>query len=124
MLYKFGRLLQLLRLLIAPAGIVGNIAQRDQVPEGTMLLILAAGARPGRGPRQATAEGRRRAARPAAAGTTARRHVLRPPGRGGAAPARRHGLRARRLRARPLLLALPGAGAVRLPRPARRRGPT
>ena len=44
MLYKLGRFLQLLGLLIAPAGIVGNIVQRDQVTEGTMLVILAAGA--------------------------------------------------------------------------------
>ena len=44
MLYQLGRFLQLLGLLIAPAGIVGNIVQRDQVTEGTMLLILAAGA--------------------------------------------------------------------------------
>jgi uncharacterized membrane protein YGL010W len=43
MLYKLGRFLQLLGLLIAPAGIVGNIVQRDVVTEGTMLAILGAG---------------------------------------------------------------------------------
>jgi hypothetical protein len=43
MLYKLGRFLQLLGLLIAPAGIAGNIVQRDVVTEGTMLAILGAG---------------------------------------------------------------------------------
>lgn len=43
MLYKLGRFLQLLGLLIAPAGIAGNIVQRDVVTEGAMLAILAAG---------------------------------------------------------------------------------
>ena len=43
MLYKLGRFLQLLGLLIAPAGIAGNIAQRDVVTEGVMLMILAIG---------------------------------------------------------------------------------
>jgi len=43
MLYKLGRFLQLLGLLIAPAGIAGNIVQRDLVTEGTMLAILGAG---------------------------------------------------------------------------------
>lgn len=44
MLYKFGRFFQLLGLMIAPAGIVGNIVQRDAVTEGVMLTILAVGA--------------------------------------------------------------------------------
>ena len=43
MLYKVGRFLQLLGLLIAPAGIAGNIVQRDSVTEGVMLMILAIG---------------------------------------------------------------------------------
>ena len=43
MLYKVGRFLQLLGLLIAPAGVVGNIVQREVVTEGVMLSILAVG---------------------------------------------------------------------------------
>jgi len=43
MLYKLGRFLQLLGLLIAPAGIAGNIVQRDMVTEGAMLAILGVG---------------------------------------------------------------------------------
>jgi hypothetical protein len=43
MLYKLGRFLQLLGLLIAPAGVVGNIVQREVVTEGVMLSILAVG---------------------------------------------------------------------------------
>jgi hypothetical protein len=43
MLYKFGRFLQLLGLLIAPAGVVGNLVQRDVVTEGVMLTILMVG---------------------------------------------------------------------------------
>jgi len=43
MLYKVGRFLQLLGLLIAPAGVVGNIVQREVVAEGVMLSILAVG---------------------------------------------------------------------------------
>jgi hypothetical protein len=43
MLHRLGRFLQLLGLLIAPAGIAGNIVQRDVVTEGTMLAILGAG---------------------------------------------------------------------------------
>jgi hypothetical protein len=43
MVYRLGRFLQLLGLLIAPAGAAGNLADRDQVSEGTMLTILAAG---------------------------------------------------------------------------------
>jgi hypothetical protein len=43
MLYKLGRFLQLLGLLIAPAGVAGNIVHRDAVTEGTMLLILVIG---------------------------------------------------------------------------------
>ena len=43
MLHKAGRFLQLLGLLIAPAGVVGNIVQRKVVTEGVMLSILAVG---------------------------------------------------------------------------------
>lgn len=43
MLYSAGRFLQMLGLLIAPAGIVGNIVQREVVTEGVMLTILAVG---------------------------------------------------------------------------------
>ncbi len=42
-MYSIGRFLQLLGLLIAPAGVVGNIVQRDVVSEGVMLSILLAG---------------------------------------------------------------------------------
>jgi hypothetical protein len=41
--YRLGRFLQLLGLLIAPVGAAGNLADRDQVSEGAMLTILAAG---------------------------------------------------------------------------------
>jgi hypothetical protein len=42
--YRLGRFLQLLGLLIAPAGMAGNLADRSQVSEGAVLGILAAGA--------------------------------------------------------------------------------
>jgi hypothetical protein len=41
--YRLGRFLQLLGLLIAPVGIAGNLARQDQVSTGTELGILAAG---------------------------------------------------------------------------------
>jgi hypothetical protein len=43
MVFKLGRFLQLLGLLIAPAGVVGNLVQRDVVTEGVMLTILFVG---------------------------------------------------------------------------------
>jgi hypothetical protein len=43
MVYRLGRFLQLLGLLIAPVGMAGNLARPDQVSEGRMLGILAAG---------------------------------------------------------------------------------
>lgn len=43
MLYRLGRFLQMLGLLIAPAGVVGNLVQRDVVTEGVMLTILLVG---------------------------------------------------------------------------------
>ncbi|HKI38483.1 MAG TPA: hypothetical protein VKA46_41930 [Gemmataceae bacterium] len=43
MVYRLGRFLQLLGLLIAPAGAAGNLADRNRVSEGTMLAILAGG---------------------------------------------------------------------------------
>jgi hypothetical protein len=44
MRYRLGRFLQLLGLCIVPTGIAGNILYPDQVTEGIMLTILAAGA--------------------------------------------------------------------------------
>jgi hypothetical protein len=41
--YRLGRFLQLLGLLIAPVGMAGNLARPDQVSEGKMLGILGAG---------------------------------------------------------------------------------
>jgi hypothetical protein len=41
--YRLGRFLQLLGLLIAPVGIAGNLARQDQVSTGTELGILVAG---------------------------------------------------------------------------------
>jgi hypothetical protein len=43
MVYRLGRFLQLLGLLIAPVGMAGNLARPDQVSEGKMLGILGAG---------------------------------------------------------------------------------
>ena len=43
MLFRLGRFLQMLGLLIAPAGVVGNLVQRDVVTEGVMLTILCVG---------------------------------------------------------------------------------
>jgi hypothetical protein len=41
--YRLGRFLQLLGLLIAPVGLAGNLANPDRVSEGKELGILAAG---------------------------------------------------------------------------------
>jgi len=43
MLYRMGRFLQLLGLLIAPVGVAGNLARRDEVDEKTLLAIAAVG---------------------------------------------------------------------------------
>ncbi len=43
LVYRLGRFLQLLGLLIAPVGMAGNLARPDQVSEGKMLAILAGG---------------------------------------------------------------------------------
>lgn len=44
MLYRVGRFLQVLGLLIAPAGVAGNLAQPEEVNERALLTIAAAGA--------------------------------------------------------------------------------
>jgi hypothetical protein len=44
MLYRIGRCLQVLGLLIAPAGVAGNLAQPEEVNEKALLTIAAAGA--------------------------------------------------------------------------------
>ena len=43
MLYKLGRFLQLLGLIIVPVGVSGNLARPEEVPVKTTLLIAAAG---------------------------------------------------------------------------------
>ena len=43
MVYRLGRFLQLLGLLIAPVGMAGNLARPELVGEGRMLAILGAG---------------------------------------------------------------------------------
>jgi hypothetical protein len=43
MLYKVGRFLQLLGLLIVPAALAGNVAKPDLIDVKGMLLITAAG---------------------------------------------------------------------------------
>ncbi len=43
MLYRLGRFLQLLGLLIAPVGLAGNLARQDLVSEGRELGILLIG---------------------------------------------------------------------------------
>lgn len=43
MVYRLGRFLQLLGLLIVPTGMAGNLAQPERVSEGMMLGILAGG---------------------------------------------------------------------------------
>ncbi len=42
-MYRLGRFLQLMGLLIAPVGLAGNLANRDQVGTGIELGILAGG---------------------------------------------------------------------------------
>ena len=42
-MYRLGRFLQLLGLLIAPVGLAGNLAKRELVSTGIELGILAAG---------------------------------------------------------------------------------
>jgi len=41
--YRLGRFLQLLGLLIAPVGLAGNLARPDLVSEGGELAILGGG---------------------------------------------------------------------------------
>ena len=43
MMYRLGRFLQLLGLVIAPVGLAGNLARPDLVSEGRELGILAFG---------------------------------------------------------------------------------
>lgn len=43
MLYRLGRFLQLLGLLIAPVGLAGNLARPDLVTPGRELTILVVG---------------------------------------------------------------------------------
>ena len=43
MLYKIGRFLQLLGLIILPVGVSGNLARPEEVTVKTTLLIAAAG---------------------------------------------------------------------------------
>jgi hypothetical protein len=43
MLYKLGRFLQLLGLLITPVGIAGNVAREEEVNVKTSLGIAAGG---------------------------------------------------------------------------------
>ena len=43
MLYKLGRFLQVLGLIIVPVGVSGNLARQDEVPVKMALLIAAGG---------------------------------------------------------------------------------
>jgi len=43
MLYKFGRVLQLLGLLLLPVAIAGNVAREDQINLKVSLTISAVG---------------------------------------------------------------------------------
>jgi hypothetical protein len=43
MLYKFGRMLQLLGLLLLPVAIAGNVAREDQINLKVSLTISAVG---------------------------------------------------------------------------------
>ncbi len=43
MLYRVGRFLQLLGLVIAPVGMAGNLYNREEISEGKVLLSLACG---------------------------------------------------------------------------------
>jgi hypothetical protein len=44
MLYKLGRFLQLLGLLVTPVGVAGNLAREDLIDLKTSLAIAAGGA--------------------------------------------------------------------------------
>jgi hypothetical protein len=43
MVYKFGRFLQLLGLILVPVALAGNVARQEEVTLGVMLAIAAAG---------------------------------------------------------------------------------
>ena len=43
MLYKIGRLLQLLGLILLPVGMAGNLAKPDEFRPPSVLVTLAAG---------------------------------------------------------------------------------
>jgi hypothetical protein len=43
MLYKLGRVLQIIGMILLPVGIAGQIARPDEVSVGKMLLICTAG---------------------------------------------------------------------------------
>jgi hypothetical protein len=43
MVYKFGRFLQLLGLILVPVALAGNVAREQEVTLGVMLAIAAAG---------------------------------------------------------------------------------
>ena len=43
MLYRLGRFLQLLGLVVAPVGLVGNLSRPDVITVGRELVILTAG---------------------------------------------------------------------------------
>jgi hypothetical protein len=43
MVYKFGRFLQLLGLILVPVALAGNVAREQQVTLGVMLGIAGAG---------------------------------------------------------------------------------
>jgi len=43
MLYKLGRFLQVVGMLLLPIGIAGNVADPNAVPLGTSLLISGTG---------------------------------------------------------------------------------
>lgn len=42
-LYRLGRLLQLVGLLTLPIAIAGNLLPEDRIPEGKMLLLCGGG---------------------------------------------------------------------------------
>ena len=43
MRYKFGRLLQVIGLIMLPMAMAGNLVPNDQIPPGTMLALSAVG---------------------------------------------------------------------------------
>jgi hypothetical protein len=43
MVYKFGRFLQVLGLILVPVALAGNVAREKEVTLGVMLAIAAAG---------------------------------------------------------------------------------